>query len=118
MGRLKDQGLAAGGAGADHQVVPLAHQLQPHGLVQVQLATSRLRIHRGPHRAGGQPGGQLAVAGLLAGDGDLVVNVHGALPATVRLAPVGDAHHQDDQLVVQQLVQDAVITHPLAAQTP
>ena len=39
-GRLEDQGLAAGGAGADHQVVALAHQLQPHGLVQVELITS------------------------------------------------------------------------------
>ena len=37
-GRLEDQGLAAGGAGADHQVVPLTQKLQPHGLVQVQLA--------------------------------------------------------------------------------
>ena len=54
---------------------------------------------------------------LLAGNGDLVVNLHGVLPATVRLAPMGNPDHQDDQLVVQQLVQNAVVAHPLAAQT-
>ena len=47
-GRLEDQGLAAGGAGADHQVVSLAKQLQPHGLVQVQLAIACLGFHRRP----------------------------------------------------------------------
>ena len=45
-GRLEDQGLAAGGAGADHQVVALSQQLQPHGLVQVELASARLGFHR------------------------------------------------------------------------
>ena len=117
-GRLEDQGLAAGGAGADRQVVALAQELQPHGLVQVELAAVRLRVHRGPDRAVGQPGGRVAVPRLLAGDGDLVVNVHGVLPATVRFAAMGNPDHQDDQLVVQQFVQDAVVAHPLAAQSP
>ena len=76
-GRLEHQGFAAGGAGADHQVVALAQQLQPHGLVQVELAVVGLRLHCGPDRAGGQPGRGIAVAGLLAGDGDLVANIHG-----------------------------------------
>ena len=76
-GRLEDQGLAAGGAGADHQVVPLAQEFQPHGLVQVQLAIARLGLYRGPDRTAGQPRGRFAVAGLLAGDGDLVANIHG-----------------------------------------
>ena len=31
---------------------------------------------------------------------------------------MGNPNHQDDQLVVQQFVQDAVIAHPLAAQPP
>ena len=49
-GRLEDQGLAAGGAGADHQVVALPQQLQPHGLVEVELAPVRLSLHRRPDR--------------------------------------------------------------------
>ena len=57
--RLEDQGLAAGGAGADHQVVALAHQLQPHGLVQVELAAGPSDAFTAGHdRAVGQPGGR------------------------------------------------------------
>ena len=76
-GGLEDQGLAAGGAGADHQVVALAQQFKPHGLVQVELTIARLGLYRGPDRTAGQPSGRFAVAGLLAGDGYLVANIHG-----------------------------------------
>jgi hypothetical protein len=31
---------------------------------------------------------------------------------------VGNPDHQDDQFVVQQFVQDAVVAHPPAAQAP
>ena len=78
-GRLEDQGLAAGGVGADHQVVALAQQIQPHGLVEVQLTTIRLRIHRRPDGTAGQPRGHVAVTGLLAGYDDLVVYLHAAV---------------------------------------
>ena len=71
-GRLDHQGLAAGGAGADHQVMALAHQLQPHGLMEIQLAVVRRGFHSGPVRTGGQPCGSITVAGFLAGDGNVV----------------------------------------------
>ena len=54
----------------------LAQELQPHSLVQVQLAASSLIPHRLPDRAVRQPGGRLAVARILAGDGDLVLDIH------------------------------------------
>ena len=41
-GRLEHQRLAAGGAHADYQVVAVSQRFQPHGLVQVKLATSSL----------------------------------------------------------------------------
>ena len=45
-GRLEYQRLAAGGAGADHQVVALSQELQPHGLVKIQMTMSRASTKR------------------------------------------------------------------------
>ena len=39
------------------------------------------------------------------------------LPRTVGAATVGDAYDKDDQLVVEQLVDDAVVANAQAAQT-